>query len=247
MSLGRWGSVVAAALAAAFLAVGCGGGAQPASRSASSPGSAASGAESLSGYWVSVAHVHHDFDTGDPFIVKIVARADRFLVTADGRVIGDSPLSDGRLAVTINEAPARLQLASGELVLRGSGVSTTASRPPTYRRIDVRGGAVVDGVLRIVDRVSSWAVDHGDTYPPPDVVSQKGLAGQSGGGRYVRRWPDNPYTGEPMRSGQQPGDYQYAVDDSVSGFAMAGLGDDSKHLVTVDMGSGGGPSFTLNP
>jgi prepilin-type N-terminal cleavage/methylation domain-containing protein len=86
---------------------------------------------------------------------------------------------------------------------------------PLYigQRTKARDAAVKDGVHAIQVGVVSWAVDHGELYPGDgDVTSLKWNGQPSEFSVYVRPWPANPFTDQPMRSNNtlpNAGDYTY--------------------------------------
>lgn len=62
---------------------------------------------------------------------------------------------------------------------------------------------VVDAIVQIQVGVLNWSTENGG-FPPVEEVTAEGGVGQ-----YVSPWPTNPFTGQPMVSGDQPGDYTY--------------------------------------
>ena len=79
-----------------------------------------------------------------------------------------------------------------------------------------RSGEARARAAAIVEGIKTWAADHGDAYPPASVVRQDAATTTNSGYGYEPviwsmrgEWPLNPFTGEPMRPGTGPGDYQY--------------------------------------
>lgn len=72
------------------------------------------------------------------------------------------------------------------------------------RRRKAKEAAVKEGIHALQIAIQSWAVDHGDQWPPRSVVRAGGAIAS-----YVDRWPKNPYTGETMAADDGPGDYTY--------------------------------------
>lgn len=72
---------------------------------------------------------------------------------------------------------------------------------------EAKESAVIEGVHALQVGLQSWAVDHGDQWPPRADVRAGGAVAS-----YLDRWPENPYTGEPMAPGDGPGDYTYLRD-----------------------------------
>jgi len=62
---------------------------------------------------------------------------------------------------------------------------------------------VAAAIVQIQVGVLNWATDNGG-YPPVEQVTA-----DAGVGQYVTPWPTNPFTGQPMVAGDQPGDYTY--------------------------------------
>lgn len=100
---------------------------------------------------------------------------------------------------------------------------------PRYydQRSQSRATAVESGVRAIQVGIRSFAVANGDSYPTPGTVTQYGL--QS----YVGTWPENPYTGVPMKQGTGPGDFQYTVSPGFKSFSLTGYGEKGEVLVTL--------------
>ena len=89
--------------------------------------------------------------------------------------------------------------------------------------------SVKEGIHRLQVGIQSYAVDNGDIYPQPEDVTPEGAVG-----RYVDRWPTNPWSGEPMRPGAEPGDYRYTVIDEgfgATGFSLEGYLHDGEPFV----------------
>jgi type II secretory pathway pseudopilin PulG len=91
--------------------------------------------------------------------------------------------------------------------------------------------AVKEGFHSIQVGIQTWAVDHQNTYPPASEVNPTAMS------KYVDWWPTNPYIGEPMTQGTQPGDFFYAVAPDGSWFRLVGYGENGK--VIIDTGSTG--------
>lgn len=77
---------------------------------------------------------------------------------------------------------------------------------------------VIEGIGRLQAGITEWASDHGGLYPPvAEVAPTAGLA------TYVDPWPENPFSGQPMRSGTLPGDYVYEQLDGGRGYRLTGF------------------------
>ena len=124
----------------------------------------------------------------------------------------------------------RCNAASGHYRLVVTGTDWAGNRQVrvVYNRLHVYGvgalvpvnkakdAAVVEGIHTIQVGIQSWAVDHGDLFPPVAKVSKAGL------GSYVDNWPKNPFTGKPMAAGSAVGDYTYRYLDSGASFRLSG-------------------------
>ena len=76
------------------------------------------------------------------------------------------------------------------------------------QRDKAKNSAVKGGTHSIELGVASYGIDHGDLYPAAvadstDLVDGSGVS-------YVDNWPDNPWTGDPMKHSGEKGDYTYA-------------------------------------
>jgi hypothetical protein len=87
--------------------------------------------------------------------------------------------------------------------------------------------AVREGVHSIQVGLQSYAVDNGDAFPDPGLVSAAGM------GRYVDTWPDNPYTGAPMQLGTSPGDFTYTLSADGMSFELVGYGKYGTPVITA--------------
>jgi hypothetical protein len=76
---------------------------------------------------------------------------------------------------------------------------------------------VIDAITRLQTGVITWSTNNNDLYPAPADVSQAG-----GVATYVDPWPTNPYSGQPMKPGTQPGDYTYEQLNGGAGYKLTG-------------------------
>jgi len=76
---------------------------------------------------------------------------------------------------------------------------------------------VIDAIVKLQTGVTTWATNNNGLYPTPIDVSQAG-----GVAAYVDPWPTNPYTGQPMKPGTQPGDYTYEQLNGGAGYKLTG-------------------------
>jgi type II secretion system protein G len=81
---------------------------------------------------------------------------------------------------------------------------------PMYigQRERAKDAAVKSGMHTIEIGIGSYAVDHGDVYPPVADVAV-GLLVDPTGDEYVDDWPENPWTAAPMAQSGDEGDYTY--------------------------------------
>ena len=77
---------------------------------------------------------------------------------------------------------------------------------------------VIVGIFKLLTGVITWATYNNNLYPAPADVSQTGAVAA-----YVNPWPTNPYTGQPMKPGTQPGDYTYEQLDGGAGYKLTGF------------------------
>jgi len=83
---------------------------------------------------------------------------------------------------------------------------------PLYlgQRTKAKDAAVKEGVHAVQVGVVTWAADHDDEYPADgDVTSLKWNGTPSEFSAYVKPWPANPFTQEPMRGSWDLGNYTY--------------------------------------
>jgi hypothetical protein len=79
--------------------------------------------------------------------------------------------------------------------------------------------------------VNFWAADHGGEYPPADLVTKTGLSQKD----WQRvGWPDNPFTGQPMKTGRGPGDFEYRLGKYVGSYTLVAYGRGGRVVATFD-------------
>ena len=76
---------------------------------------------------------------------------------------------------------------------------------------------IIDAIVKLQTGVITWATNNNNLYPTPVDVSETG-----GVATYVNPWPTNPYTGQPMKPGTQPGDYTYEQLNGGAGYKLTG-------------------------
>lgn len=102
--------------------------------------------------------------------------------------------------------------------LTGSPTGSPSPTPsPTGTDTTEKDRDVVDGIVAIQVGLLNWRTANGNVFPPASEVSQSG-----GVGEYVSPWPTNPYTGQPMAPGDQPGDFTYEQLNGGEGYRLVG-------------------------
>ena len=77
---------------------------------------------------------------------------------------------------------------------------------------------VIDAIVKLQTGVITWSTNNNKLYPAPaDVTEAGGIA------TYVDPWPANPYTGQPMKPGTEPGDYIYEQLNGGVGYKLTGF------------------------
>jgi hypothetical protein len=97
---------------------------------------------------------------------------------------------------------------------------TSTPTPSSSPSASPTGGAdqqVIDAIVKLQTGVITWSTNNNDLYPPSAEVTQAG-----GVASYVDPWPSNPYTGQPMKPGTQPGDYTYEQLNGGAGYKLTG-------------------------
>ena len=83
---------------------------------------------------------------------------------------------------------------------------------PLYmsQRTKAKDAAVKEGVHVIQVGVVTWAADHDDTYPQESWVTKLTWNDKpTAFSAYVDAWPQNPFTGQPMKAQYSRGNYIY--------------------------------------
>jgi hypothetical protein len=110
----------------------------------------------------------------------------------------------------------------------GGGDGDGSSAPivqPTVQNERVNSSHVKEGIHSLQIGIQSYAVDHDDTYP--DRADQATI------GYAIDVWPTNPWTGEPMHEGTDPGDYAYSRLDGGTSFELVGYGAGGMVVIAV--------------
>lgn len=119
---------------------------------------------------------------------EAVREGDSLVVDTHAVVMRFTPAPDDRLSLEF----------SGDMFEEPA--STTMKRTDATQYADA---AVGYGIAQIQSGLAMWKAGGGKKYPPPKEVTPSGLLGQ------MIRWPNNPFTGQPMQPGQSEGDYVY--------------------------------------
>ena len=96
------------------------------------------------------------------------------------------------------------------------------------QRDRAKNAAVRAAVHNIVVGITSYAVDHEDSYP--GAVSAATLVDENGT-PYLDKWPQNPYLGGAMVEGTTDGNYVFTR--VASTFTLVGLGKNGSHIITA--------------
>ena len=155
------------------------------------------------GYWVGGGM------QGQMTLMQIGKNEDgKYLVLANpDQPAGEAVREGDSLVVDTHAVEMRFTLAPDDrMTLEFSGdmfeepTATTLKRTNATQYADA---AVGYGIAQIEQGLAMWKGGGGKKYPPPKEVTPSGLLGQ------MIRWPNNLFTGEPMRPGQDRGDYAY--------------------------------------
>ena len=95
--------------------------------------------------------------------------------------------------------------------------TTSPSSSPSSSPSPGTDQQVIDAITKLQTGVITWATNNNNLYPTPTDVTQTG-----GVATYVDPWPANPYTGQPMKPGTQPGDYTYEQLNGGAGYKLTG-------------------------
>jgi hypothetical protein len=134
-------------------------------------------------------------------------------------VVGTVSGSHLHISLPSSEGPLiDVQYTSGTVANYNRAVAVLASQTDK-----VRDSSVQWGIRSLQIGIQSYAVDNNDRYPTG--VTQSSLSS------YVDNWPKNPYTGAPMASGTDAGDYSYSSDGT--SFQLVGYGSEGTQVITV--------------
>jgi hypothetical protein len=133
------------------------------------------------------------------------------LTTADAQGAAQEYVRVDALEAAVAPAPTPTPTASATLSPSPSPSPTGSASPtpsltpsPTGTDMTQYDQQVQNGIVAIAKGLNAWYAANGNLFPPVEEVTQDGELGQ-----YVSPWPTNPYTGEPMAVGSEPGFYMY--------------------------------------
>ena len=121
-----------------------------------------------------------------------------------------------RVAVLVPATPS----AAPTVAPTSSPTSSPTLSPSSSPSASPTAGAdqqVIDAIVKLQTGVITWSTNNNSLYPAPVDVSEAG-----GIASYVDPWPTNPYTGQPMKPGTQPGDYTYEQLSGGAGYKLTG-------------------------
>lgn len=173
-----------------------------------------------------------------PSYIEVLYDSDGYSVSVNGAPAVAVPTKDGGLDLmpALGQAAEHgTQVSASKLLLRwkeGRAVLWARLSPydvntgHEFAEVPIGRAAYVRGVEHLADvqteniygndfqaNVRVWADKHGHVSPPaselrPDSSFARWLD-QAYGGRYV--WPTNPFTGAPIKQGNEPGDFTYTI------------------------------------
>jgi len=149
-----------------------------------------------------------------PFQITLVAGPGETL--ADMKVTGSNqttviiPLK--RVAALVPVSPS-----ASPTVTPTTSPTTSPTPSPSASPSPGTDQQVIDAITKLQTGVITWATNNNNLYPTPTDVTQTG-----GVATYVDPWPTNPYTGQPMKPGTQPGDYTYEQLNGGAGYKLTG-------------------------
>jgi hypothetical protein len=108
----------------------------------------------------------------------------------------------------------------------GGGTKSTPSPTSTPSRVDL----ALQGAHELDVSVRSWAIDHGNRYPPASGITAAVLWKDTD---TDGPWPTNPWTSRPMAQGTGPGDFTYTVAPSRRHAKLVLHGENGQSLRTI--------------
>lgn len=144
--------------------------------------------------------------------LHILHQDSAYVLAADSPLQSSKPLHrDGdTLIIRLSKGQLELTPASdGKLdaKLTGTGAAEYRGRYARGTMSDQRARLAEDNMGPLVRAIVGWQRQH-HAYPPVGAVRPDGLLA-----RLVQPWPTNPYTGEDVMPGSEPGNYLYRFND----------------------------------
>jgi hypothetical protein len=149
-----------------------------------------------------------------PFQIALQAGPDKDL--ADMKVTGANQTT---IVVPLNRVAALVPISpsASPTVTPTPTLSPSSTSSPSASPTAGTDQQVIDAIVRLQTGVITWSTNNNNLYPTPADVSEAG-----GVASYVDPWPTNPYTGQPMKPGTQPGDYTYEQLNGGAGYKLTG-------------------------
>ncbi len=218
----RRGAVVSLVVLFVVALAACGGSEPP------QPPDALDGVE---GYWLLPA-------TGGNLLVRVEQRDDAYFVSVDGGPLKRAEIADGRLVLPFEGSGSRnleFGLDDGRAAVFAyvsHGVNPEPGEPTGFfwrpyavepvaaAKYEKMASAKADAsmrweLLRLELALREWAKRHGGELPAPAEVAEEAAFGRwmtTESAAFEVPWPVNPYTGEAMAAGGEPGDFSYTPD-----------------------------------
>ena len=87
-----------------------------------------------------------------------------------------------------------------------------------YRRMMQNDHRTVEQCELVQQYVERWALNHGGIYPPASEVSHEGSVGDQS---FIKWWPHNVWTHQPIAQSSDMGDFKYLRSTSGSGYRIS--------------------------
>jgi hypothetical protein len=133
---------------------------------------------------------------------------------ADMKVTGGNQTT---VIIPLNRVAALVPLSPSPSPTVSPSPSLSPSTSPSASPTAGTDQQVIDAIVKLQTGVTTWATNNNNLYPPPADVGEAG-----GVASYVDPWPTNPYTGQPLKPGMQPGDYTYEQLSGGAGYKLTG-------------------------
>lgn len=133
---------------------------------------------------------------------------------ADMKVTGGNQTT---VIIPLNRVAALVPLSPSPSPTVSPSPSLSPSTSPSASPTAGTDQQVIDAIVKLQTGVTTWATNNNNLYPAPADVGEAG-----GVASYVDPWPTNPYTGQPLKPGTQPGDYTYEQLSGGAGYKLTG-------------------------